>query len=107
MDELQLLKTIFEHMTNTPIGEKITVFMVAWFFVRRTIKAEFKTIDTTIKMLNDTIVKLETAHALRITLLDTALKALNDTISTHARRIEDLEKQLQTLGGSNERSVQT
>lgn len=74
MDELTILKTVFEHALSTPIGEKIATFMFAWFFVRRAIKAQFQMIDTTLKALNESLIKIETAHSLRITLLETEFR---------------------------------
>jgi hypothetical protein len=86
MDELALLKDIFQHMTGTPLGEKITTFMIAWYFVRKTIKKEFSlingslgTLNTSIDDLRKALTTIESGHSLRLSVLETEVKSLKTT----------------------------
>lgn len=83
MDELTLLRQIFDTATTTPLGEKITTFMVAWYFVRKTIKGHFSAIETALKNINLSVGELktamtnvETAHAARLQKLETEVEDL-------------------------------
>lgn len=83
MDELNLLRQIFETATTTPLGEKITTFMVAWYFVRKTIKGHFTAIEGALSNLNTSIsdlrkamLEVETAHSSRLNRLETEVENL-------------------------------
>lgn len=85
MSELEILKMVFDSATGTPIGEKLTTFMVAWYFVRKTIKGHFSAIEKSLEKINDnlgdlkdTMEDLEASHSVRLEALEEDVKSLKE-----------------------------
>jgi len=85
---MNTLKEFFELITNSPLGVEITKFMVAWFFVRRTVKGSFDDINVSLKGirgeiggLKNELLKLEGDHSGRLNNLENEIKDLKKAIS--------------------------
>lgn len=83
MEELELLKTAVETATGTPIGEKLTTFMVAWYFVRKTIRGEFAAINSSLEKINESVSDL--------------MGAMKDVEAAHEARLEVLEVEVRNI----------
>lgn len=83
MSELEILKMVFDTATGTPIGEKLTTFLIAWYFVRKTIKGHFTAIEGSLEKINDNLTDLK----------DT----VSDLEASHNDRLEAVEKDVKQL----------
>ena len=83
MDELQLLKEVLSYLGVAHWGEKLVPIGVTWFFVKRTVKSEFGTINGTLKLLTGSVnelklalTTLESGHSERLKTLETEVREL-------------------------------
>lgn len=72
------------------------LFFVAWFFVKRAIKEHLVGIETTLKIvatsvteLKDSMIKLETNHAQRLTMLEGIVGQLTHKVTQLSNNKED------------------
>lgn len=63
---------------NQDFTQKIEIFVIAWFFIRRTIAGHFNKIEEAlgnvavqVKKLGESLERLETDHSVRLTNLET------------------------------------
>jgi hypothetical protein len=84
---LEFLKTHAGDALGSGFTEKLTVFMIAWWFVKRGMKEHLGKIEsgltavaTNVGELKEAMTKIETAHSTRIGALETGFKQLNDDV---------------------------
>lgn len=87
-----LLQEILTDAAKAELSQRLIVFMIIWFVVRRSIRGHFVSIEEGLKEvahsvneLSCNMLKLETAHAARLEKLETSMISISN-------RVENLEE---------------
>ena len=85
------LQELLGDAAKTDLTQKITVFLVAWFFIKRTVKEHFVKIETglqavatNVSELKQELVKIQLDHSSKI-------DALQDDVKLLGTRVTELE----------------
>lgn len=84
----ELLKGLLSDAAQSQLSEKIVVFFMAWFFVKRTITQHLSKIEVGLATvaqnlgdLKEALTKVETSHSTRIQALESGVKELKESVS--------------------------
>jgi len=92
MFRLELLTDVLGEAAKADISQKITIFMIVWWFVKRTISEHFKKVEDglahvakNVSDLKDALTEVEHNHSMR-------LGNLESSVSDLKSRLHSLEK---------------
>jgi hypothetical protein len=90
MEELGLaiVKDLLSDAAKADLSQNLTVFLIAWTMVKRTIKGHFANIESGLKdvavsvtNLNAAMIKVETNHSSRLKVLEDIVGKLTDKVN--------------------------
>ncbi len=77
---LPIITAMLKDGSPSSLIEKVILFGVAWYMVRKELRKQFEGVTSSIKQVSDTLERVETAHALRIQKLESDVQIIKDKI---------------------------